>query len=156
MQAIHRHLFGDIYPWAGQIRSVDISKGETRFASHEQIESYAPKITGPLAREQFLQNLDPQEFSERAGYYLGELNVLHPFREGNGRAIREFVGQLARVAGYSIDWTSTERSEMTQASIEAYRGDHSRMSRLIAGSLREPEREQVFDLAKAVAGKMYS
>jgi len=153
LQAIHRHLFGDIYPWAGQIRSVDISKGETRFANHEQIESYAPKITGPLAREQFLQNLDPQEFSERAGYDLGELNALHPFREGNGRAIREFVGQLARGAGYNIDWTRAERSEMTRASTEAYYGDHSRMSRLIADSLREPEREQVFDLAKAVAGK---
>src|SRR5690606_16351545 len=105
------------------------------------------------AREQFLQNLDPHTFSERAGYYLGELNALHPFREGNGRAIREFVGQLARGSGYSIDWTETERSEMTQAAIEAYHGDHSRMSRLIADSLREPEREQVFDLAKAVAGK---
>ncbi len=105
LQAIHKRLFGDVYEWAGEIRTVDISKGQTRFANFQQIESYAPEITRPLQREQLLRGLNIDTFSERAGHYLGELNVLHPFREGNGRATREFVGQLARGAGYAVDWS---------------------------------------------------
>ncbi|KAG1247226.1 hypothetical protein G6F65_020279 [Rhizopus arrhizus] len=100
-----RHfLNGDVYDWAEALRTVDISKGSTRFASHEQIASYAPQITRPLARDHRLQGLSPDSFRDRAGHYLGELNVLHPFREGSGCSIREFIGQLGREAGYGIDW----------------------------------------------------
>lgn len=152
LQQIHQRLFGDVYDWAGKIRSVDISKGTTRFASHEQIASYAPQITRPLSREGLLRGLSPDSFSERAGHYLGELNVLHPFREGNGRSIREFIGQLAQDAGYGIDWQGVERGEMTQASIEAYQGDSQRMASLIRANLRDLDREYALDLAKAVAG----
>ena len=152
LQQIHQRLFGDVYDWAGKIRSVDISKGTTRFASHEQIASYAPQITRPLSREGLLRGLAPDSFSERAGHYLGELNVLHPFREGNGRSIREFIGQLAKDAGYGIDWQGVERGEMTLASIEAYQGDSQRMASLIRANLQDLEREYALDLAKAVAG----
>ncbi|WP_447987930.1 Fic/DOC family protein [Achromobacter spanius] len=152
LQQIHQRLFGDVYDWAGKIRTVDISKGTTRFASHEQITSYAPQITRPLSREGLLKGLAPDSFSERAGHYLGELNVLHPFREGNGRSIREFIGQLARDAGYGIDWQGVDRGEMTKASIEAYQGDSQRMAHLIRASLREIDREYALDLARAVAG----
>ncbi|PQZ60011.1 hypothetical protein CQ050_26955 [Achromobacter sp. MYb9] len=153
LQQIHQRLFGDVYEWAGRIRTVDISKGATRFASHEQIAGYAPQITRPLSREGLLRGLEPDSFSERAGHYLGELNVLHPFREGNGRSIREFIGQLAHDAGYGIDWQGVERVEMTQASIEAYQGDSQRMASLIRANLRDLEREFALDLAKAVAGE---
>jgi cell filamentation protein len=141
LRAIHRHLFKDVYPWAGELRTVDITKGDTRFASCEQIESYAPQITEALARERFLHDLTIREFSERAGHYLGELNVLHPFRDGNGRSIREFIGQLARAAGYRIDWEGMLRSEMTDAAIAAYHGDSSPLATLIHRNLREPEQE---------------
>ncbi|TQJ94708.1 Fic/DOC family protein [Achromobacter sp. SLBN-14] len=152
LQQIHRRLFGDVYEWAGQLRTVDISKGTTRFANHEQIASYAPQITRPLARDQRLQGLSLEAFSERAGHYLGELNVLHPFREGNGRSIREFIGQLARDAGYGIDWQGIRREEMTQASIAAYQGDSSQMASLIRAGLRDIDREYAQDLARAVGG----
>ena len=70
------------------------------------------------------ERIDTAAFSERAAYYLGEINALHPFREGNGRAQREFVNHLARANGYGIDWTSMSPEAMTQASIEAFhRGD---------------------------------
>ncbi|PJI53163.1 cell filamentation protein Fic, partial [Methylobacterium radiotolerans] len=116
LQQIHKRLFGDVYDWAGTLRTVDISKGNTRFASHEQIANYAPQITRPLARDQRLRGLSLDAFSDWAGHYLGELNVLHPFREGNGRTIREFIGQLARDAGYGIDWQGIRREDMTRAS----------------------------------------
>ncbi|WP_246464870.1 Fic/DOC family protein [Bartonella phoceensis] len=132
---IHRKLFGDVYEWAGEIRLVDITKGNSIFAYYTQIESYAPKITKQLAKEQYLRDLDADEFSQRAGYYMGELNALHPFREGNGRTQREFIGQLAREAGYYIEWNGIERQEMTRASIESYYGNSDLMSALIHQNL---------------------
>lgn len=135
LKAIHKHLFGDVYEWAGEIRAVDIAKGNTLFALAAQIEAYAPKITEPLAREDHLRGLDPDTFADRAGYYMGELNVLHPFREGNGRALRAFMGQLACQAGYDITWRRISRDHMIRAVIEATNGDHSQLSRLIRDSL---------------------
>ena len=100
----------------------------------------------PLFREGLLKNLAPESFSERAGHYSGKLNVLHPFREGNARSIREFIGQLAHDAGYGIDWLGVARVEMTQASIDAYQGDSRRMTSLIRANLHDPEREYALDL----------
>lgn len=142
LQAIHKRLFGDLYDWAGQIRTVDISKGNTRFASFQQIESYAPEITRPLQRERYLRGLDIDMFCQRAGHYLGEFNVLHPFREGNGRSIREFISQLARDAGYALNWTGIEQAEMIQASIEAYQGDSSHLARIIRSRITDLGQER--------------
>ncbi|MEE9937484.1 MAG: Fic/DOC family protein [Achromobacter xylosoxidans] len=153
LQEIHARLFGDVYDWAGQIRTVDISKGDTRFANFQQIESYAPEIFKPLHREQLLRALDVDTFCQRAGHYLGELNVLHPFREGNGRSIREFIGQVARGAGYAIDWKGVDRADMTKASIEAYEGDSTRMAALIRTNICDLDQERAIDLARAVVGE---
>lgn len=70
----------------------------------------------------------------------------------NGRSIREFNGQLAREAGYGIEWQGIRRKDMTRASIEAYEGDSSRMASLIRAGLRDMDREYALDLATAVAG----
>ncbi len=140
IRQIHRRLFGDIYSWAGEIRTVDISKGESRFAHHAQIARYAPQISRALAQENTLKDLSPEKFSERAGHYLGELNVLHPFREGNGRTLREFIGQIARNAGYIIDWSRVDRESNIRASIQAYHGDSSGLARLILDNLRAYDR----------------
>ena len=81
-------------------------------------------------------------FCQRAGHYLGELNVLHPFREGNGRSIREFISQLARDAGYALNWTGIEQAEMIQASIEAYQGDASHLARIIRNRITDLGQER--------------
>lgn len=153
LQAIHHRLFADVYDWAGQLRTVDISKGNTRFASHEQIESYAPEIIRPLHREQLLRGLDVDTFCQRAGFYLGELNVLHPFREGNGRSTREFIGHVARDAGYVIDWGGMARKDMVQAAIDAYEGNSTRLARLIRAHITDLEQEHARDLGRVVAGE---
>ncbi|WP_339862139.1 Fic/DOC family protein [Thalassospira alkalitolerans] len=136
MQRIHKHLFGDIYEWAGDLRTIDISKGTTRFANWTFIEREAEKLSIQLASENFLQGLDRKEFAERAGYYLGEWNVLHPFREGNGRTLREFIGQLAYQAGYFINWTKTNQEQMIRASIKAYHGQSELMGQIILDNLQ--------------------
>nr|WP_283772529.1 Fic family protein [Bartonella sp. G70] len=156
MKEIHKKLFGDIYEWAGKIRSVDIAKGNSMFASYNQIESYAPKITQQLAKERYLRGLDADKFSQRAGYYMGELNALHPFREGNGRTQREFIGQLAREAGHHINWKGIERQEMIKASIAAHFGDSEFLSALIRKNLTEFTKNKSVDVSRGVVEKISS
>jgi cell filamentation protein len=98
LREIHRRIFGDIYDWAGQIRTVAIAKGAT-FCLPQYIESSAAVIFDDLRDEDYLRDLDRDAFTGRLAHYLGEVNALHPFREGNGRAQRAFFGQLTLDAG---------------------------------------------------------
>ncbi len=136
LQAIHRHLFGDVYEWAGQLRTIDISKGGHLFAHHTHIGSAAAPMFNQLAEENHLAALDPVAFSNRVAHYLGELNALHPFREGNGRAQREFASHLAHATGYYIAWENAKQPEMLQASIESFTGDTSKLAAIIRDNLR--------------------
>jgi cell filamentation protein len=136
LQAIHKRLFGDVYDWAGQIRTVEIIKGSTHFARRLMIVQAARVLFDELAKENRLVGLNADEFALRAAYYLGEINVLHPFREGNGRAQREFTGQLALRAGHRIEWGLANQDEMIKASIDAYNGDCTRMAQLIRSCMR--------------------
>lgn len=135
LKRVHKHLFGDIYPWAGEIRQIDIGKGNELFAHHVHIEKEAGKIFNRLADENHLKRLDAESFSERAAYYLSEINALHPFRDGNGRVHRAFIGQIAREAGYEIEWSNISRDDMTQGAIESFYGDSSRLAKLIQENL---------------------
>lgn len=138
LQAIHRYLFGDLYEWAGQLRTIDISKGGHLFAHHAHIAGAAAPIFQKLAEEKHLVELGRISFSKRAAHYLGELNALHPFREGNGRAQREFVSHLAHAAGYYIAWENVKEAEMLEASIESFKGDTSKLSAIIRENLHHP------------------
>jgi len=137
LRRIHARLFGDVYDWAGALRSVDISKGNSAFAHHGFLGSAAADVFGRLAREQHLRGLDRDAFGERAAEYLGDVNALHPFREGNGRAQRAFFGQLARAAGYRLAWEGMTREAMTGASIEAMRGENRPMAALLRAHVSE-------------------
>jgi cell filamentation protein len=134
LQAIHKYLFGDLYEWAGQLRTIDISKGGNRFAHHGHIESAAASVFQQLAKENRLAGLGPAGFSDRAAYYLGELNALHPFREGNGRAQREFISHLAHANGYYVAWENIGPAELLAASIASFHGDTS-----VARRVHSPE-----------------
>jgi len=141
LQAIHKHLFGDLYEWAGQLRTIDISKGGNRFANHMMIESAAVPIFQQLARENHLAGLGAEAFSNRGAYYLGELNALHPFREGNGRAQREFISHLAHANGYYIAWENMAPADLLAASIASFHGDISKLAGLIRLNLSALERD---------------
>jgi cell filamentation protein len=139
LRKIHWHLFRDVYAWAGELRIVDISKGDNRFAHHAFLESAARPIFERLATENYLAGLSVEAFCARAAFYLGELNALHPFREGNGRTQREFVQMLARKQGYCFLWTKTSREEMLTASIASFRGDLTRLVTIFQGCIRRLE-----------------
>lgn len=116
---IHYFLFCDLYPFAGKFRTENISKGEFTFASWEFIESELERLLLELKNENYLENLDQNSLACRLAYYLSELNVLHPFREGNGRTTREFIRELAFKNGYILDLRKATSKEIFDASIKS-------------------------------------
>ena len=135
LQAIHRHLFGDLYEWAGHLRTVDLTKDTNRFAHHAHVERAAAPIFRELAQEHYLRGLEPAEFSRRAAHYLAELNALHPFRDGNGRALRALFSQVAHDSGYTIVWKHMTQAEMLEASRRSFSGDLAPLTTLIQRNL---------------------
>ena len=119
IKQIHKYLFEDIYPFAGEFRTENIAKGEFRFAQSEYIEPELENLLNKLKKENYLEGLDKKELAIKLAYYLAELNVLHPFREGNGRTNREFIRQLALKNGYQLDLKKAKAEEILEASIES-------------------------------------
>lgn len=136
--AIHRRIFGDVYDWAGQIRTVAISKGSL-FCLPQYIETAAAGIFRSLRDENFLRGLDREAFVGRLTYYLGEVNAVHPFREGNGRSQRAFFGQLARDAGFTLSWQHLDAARNLDASVAIMRGDAEPMRQMLDGLVRDSE-----------------
>lgn len=120
LRAIHFHLFQDLYGWAGEFRIVDISKGSTRFANASRIEPEAAKLFGQLAQEDHLKGLPRSQFVKRLAHYYCELNVIHPFRDGNGRTQRLMFEVICINAGYALRWEPIGRAEWVDANIAAY------------------------------------
>lgn len=137
---IHRRIFGDIYDWAGHPRTVSISKGNM-FCLPQFIEPASAEIFGRLSDEKFLSGLHRGKFLDRLTYYLGEVNAVHPFREGNGRAQRAFFEQLARDAGYFLNWQRLNANRNVAASAAIMQGD-SALMRAMLDELTE-ERDEI-------------
>ncbi len=117
LKKIHEYIFQDIYPFAGKYRVEDMWKDQTFFCKTEYIEENLTKLLEALKQENYLRELDIEVFSARIAYYMSEMNMIHPFREGNGRTIREFIRQLAFRAGYEIDWSLVKPETLLTASI---------------------------------------
>ena len=139
LQRIHLALFQDVYDWAGKIRTVDISRGNSRFANVRFIESAANDILNKLARENWLRGLDADTLSKRLAHYLSEINALHPFREGNGRVQRIFISQLSQSAGYQLDYSDLEQEQIYRAMELAFNGNESILADLILERLESNE-----------------
>jgi cell filamentation protein len=128
--AIHQRIFGDIYDWAGKIRTVAISKGSL-FCLPQYIETSAVDIFHGLRGENFLRDLDREPFVARLAYYLGEVNAVHPFGEGNGRTQRAFFEQLARDAGFTLAWQHLDAVRNIEASAAIMRGNAGPMRKML-------------------------
>ena len=136
--SIHKQLFKDIYTWAGKIRTVDISKG-TIFCLVQFIEMQFDDLYRKLRKENFLADItDKKEMSIRLAYYLGELNMIYPFREGNGRTQRIYIEQLCINNGrFEIDFTEVTKDEMVNASVHSANADNDLLENLIFKCLFE-------------------
>ena len=135
LQKIHAYLFQDIYDWAGEVRTVDIAKGNL-FCRCFAIESEANRIFTELKSEKYLQDLNANDFVQRLTYYFAEINALHPFREGNGRTQREFIRQLAYQNNYFLSYAGITQDEMIKASIASFKLNYNPLKELILSHLR--------------------
>jgi cell filamentation protein, protein adenylyltransferase len=135
LKAIHRHIFQDVYEWAGDFRTVSISKSGDPFAFPQHIGSSLDKTCEELKREGHLAGDDLARFASRCAYYLGEINAIHPFREGNGRTQREFIRELALKNGLTIDWTQVSQAEMIEASRHSLRVDNAALEQILRKAL---------------------
>lgn len=119
LQKIHKYIFQDLYEWAGEIRNVNIGKGNW-FCLTENINSEADRIFQGIRKENYLKDLNIDNFSDRISYYASEINALHPFREGNGRTTREFIRCLAIEAGYEIEYSNINKDQLFNAFVKSF------------------------------------
>jgi cell filamentation protein len=117
LQAFHRQIFGSVYPWAGELRTIDISKG-TSFCPSIHIVSFAENVFRKLADK------------------YGDVNAIHPFREGNGRTQRAFLAQLAREAGYTISWQDMDQEENIAASVASFNANNDLLEKMLDALVR--------------------
>ena len=140
LQEFHRFIFQDVYSWAGELRSVPLAKPGSMFALPEHIESYTAEVLRQLAVEGRLCALSRNQFAERLTHYYAEINAVHPFREGNGRAQRAFLRQLALDAGHTLTWEHLDSQALVHASQHSFQGDNRPMRELIEKVLDLPGR----------------
>ncbi len=121
LQAIHRRLFDEIYPFAGQLRDVDAQAVGTGipYSRPEFIVAQARTIDDGLRRDNYLRGMPHDQFVDRLAYHWGELTALHPMRDGNTRSQSAFVTQLAAAADYRIDWERVGVDELRTVRLQA-------------------------------------
>jgi cell filamentation protein len=130
-RAIHRHLFQDVYEWAGRFRTVRIGKGGSMFCYPEHIAAEMRRIFGELKRQRYLSALTAAEFASNGAHFLAEVNAVHPFREGNGRTQLAYFALLAETAGHPLDLERLDPDALLVATIDSFRGNESRLAQLI-------------------------
>lgn len=136
-RAIHRHLFQDVFAWAGKLRAVRIAKRGSMFCYPEHIDAEMRKLFDGLARDHLLRGLARGEFAKRATHVLAELNAIHPFREGNGRTQLAYLALLAANAGHPLAVERLNPEAMLAAMIASFKSDAAPLAAQIAG-LIEP------------------
>lgn len=134
IQAIHHQLFQDVYPWAGENRTVNIAKGQP-FAQHENIVPFTQHLAAEISRANRLHGTSSEQFAHQLANFYNQLNDIHPFREGNGRTQRTFWDQLAADAQKDIDWQKVHGRENDLASMEGRAGNlaplHSMFQKIV-------------------------
>ena len=114
---IHKFIFEDIYSFAGKIRREQISKADTMFYPPNLIDRELDKVFAKIKEKNMLRETDEEKVFDNLAYVMAELNIIHPFREGNGRSIREFIRLMAKRMGYDLNWGNVDKEELLEASI---------------------------------------
>jgi cell filamentation protein len=130
-RAIHRHLFQDVYAWAGKVRNVRISKEGSMFCYPEHIDGEMHKLFGGLRNSKYFQGLTPGKFAKKAVHFLSELNAIHPFREGNGRTQLALLTLLAERAGHPLILDNLDPTAMLTAMVTSFSGEEAKLKKLI-------------------------
>jgi len=124
-RAIHRHLFQDVYAWAGRPRTIRMAKGGNAFCYPEHIDREMRRLFAELAAHRYFRGLDAQSFAAQAAHFLAELNAIHPFREGNGRTQLSFLTLLAEQAGHPLRLDLLNPARFLAAIVKSFGGDEA-------------------------------
>lgn len=138
LQQIHRTLFADVYEWAGELRTLDISKDGTHFCNVTRIEAEAAKLFNRLAAANWYEGMTRQQLVSAVAEFYGDLNMIHPFREGNGRAQRILFEHIIVNAGYEISWWAVQENEWIQANIDTVVCDYRAMTAIFERCIGQP------------------
>ncbi|MBP5105957.1 putative adenosine monophosphate-protein transferase Fic [Pseudomonas protegens] len=138
LKSIHLTLFADLYDWAGELRTVGISKQDTRFCQPAYMEKEAGKIFKIMAAANWFDGMQRTELIAAVAQAYSELNVVHPFRDGNGRAQRILFEHLIMNAGFEISWWGIESDEWILANIAAYNGHLEPMEQVFQRCIGQP------------------
>ena len=129
---LHKLIFGDLYDWAGTVRTINISKKGTVFCDHSELEHLGRLKFERLKAQDYLRGMEYGEFVSEVTELYHELNMLHPFREGNGRTLRLFITLLVRNADRDIDFSACDGDLLSIATIRAAQGDTSMLREVFA------------------------
>lgn len=138
---IHRNLFSDIYSWSGTIRSVNISKDSMLFCNFRFIEKYLAELCAGIDLKE-MKNSSKESIAKSLGEILCETNAIHPFRDGNGRAIRIWVQKIAKLTGYELFYSGSEEKDIITASMEGMKGNYKPMIAILHKGLVSKKREE--------------
>ncbi len=123
LMRIHRFLFEDVYPFAGRIRREQISKGNTMFYPPALIERELSRVSVMIHESGFLRENAREKQIQNLSRVMSALNIIHPFREGNGRCIREFIRCMAMKHGIALNWGNVDRDTMLEAAVASVADD---------------------------------
>ncbi|EOD9071274.1 Fic/DOC family protein [Campylobacter coli] len=147
LKNIHKHIFQDVFHWAGKDRmEVGLHGNFGKYAPNgaiinfvpgKELDKYSKIIFDELAKNNYLKNSkDLNHFAKNLAKFMGEINALHPFREGNGRTQRIFLNELAKNAGYKLDLNLISKHKMIHACVEASQLKPGRLEALIKDNLK--------------------
>lgn len=140
---LHRHLFQDVYEWAGQTRTVELAKGGDPFCRPAFIAAQMDQRFAAIEADFGRRGITRQQFTEKCAEHICEINAIHPFREGNGRAQRALLEVLGGRAGHHIDLERIDPEAWHDASVRSFReGDYGAMRAVIGGAVKSAERSR--------------
>jgi len=166
LKVIHAYIFQDVYEWAGYMRNegpiidgkrVDpignFAKGGASFLHGSRIDMGLHEALKPIQNPDILQNSSIEKFATIAGQVLGELNYVHPFREGNGRTQETFIAELGRSYGHDVDFTFITKSRMIEASNAVMHDPSSHTMRDLILDATDPNRREALREAFTILKK---
>jgi cell filamentation protein len=135
LQAIHGHLFQDVYDWAGQIRIVELNKGGDQFMFRQYIQTGMADVHRRIVKADYFKGASQTDFAAGAGQIMGDVNYVHPFREGNGRTQLLYLKQLSIIAGYPLDLRRINPDMWIEASKRAHQAEYASIGAAIRAAL---------------------
>jgi len=139
---LHSYFLGTLYTWAGKIRTVNISKGDAFFAPAQNIESTLKQFESEFEKNKPIAKDSEEVIARKLSFIHCELNVIHPFREGNGRTLRLFLDLLTMNVGYeAVDFKKIPGEEFISACRRGMLQDYQPMQNIYMRLLRKTTRK---------------